>query len=53
MECYQRFLNYIKYDTTSDPTSNTNPSTYNQILFAEFLKKEMESIGLVDIILSR
>lgn len=50
MNCYKRFLNYIKWDTTSDPNSNTHPSTTSQLEFGKTLKREMEELGLIDVI---
>ena len=44
-----RFLKYVKFDTQSDETSSTRPSTEKQIIFIKELKKELEELGLVDI----
>lgn len=49
MKCVNKFLKYIKWDTTSNPESGTHPSTHSQIEFAEFLKTEMEKVGLTDV----
>lgn len=49
MTCVNKFLKYIKWDTTSNPESGTHPSTYSQIEFAKFLKTEMEKVGLTDV----
>ncbi len=44
-----RFLRYVKFETTSDENSNTVPSTKNQLEFAKILGGELEEIGLKDI----
>lgn len=45
-----RFLTYVKFDTRSDETSQTTPSTQSQVDFAlTILKPEMEKIGLQDV----
>ncbi|KAE9636916.1 peptidase T [Defluviitalea raffinosedens] len=45
----ERFIKYVKYPTTSDESSNTCPSTENQIAFGKMLAEECKSIGLKDI----
>jgi len=42
----ERFLKYIAYDTGSDRTSNTFPSTAKQKVFAEVLVQELKDIGV-------
>jgi tripeptide aminopeptidase len=49
MNIIERFLNYTKYDTQSAEDSQTVPSTPKQLVFAEYLKKELESEGLSDV----
>lgn len=44
-----RFLKYVSFDTQSSESSDTTPSTNKQMLFAEFLRDELESIGLKDV----
>jgi tripeptide aminopeptidase len=44
-----RFLNYVKIDTQSDPNSKTTPSTEKQWLFAEELVEELEELGLEEV----
>ncbi len=44
-----RFIRYIQIDTQSDFQSESSPSTAKQLVLAEILKKEMESLGLVDV----
>lgn len=45
-----RFLRYVKTETRSDATSKTTPSTKTQVAFAHELKKELEDLGLTDVI---
>ncbi len=49
MNVKERFLQYISVDTTSDPYSESFPSTRSQLEFAASLKKEMKDLGLTDI----
>ena len=49
MDITERFLNYTKFDTQSAEDSQTVPSTSKQLLFAEYLKKELEHEGLDDV----
>lgn len=49
MDITERFLNYTKFDTQSAENSDCVPSTPKQLLFAEYLKKELESEGLSDV----
>ena len=49
MEIAERFINYTRFDTQSDDSSETVPSTPKQLVFAEYLKKEMEKEGLSDV----
>ena len=51
MTVIERFLNYVKFDTQSDENTNVTPSTEKQRVFAEYLKKELEELGLEDIYL--
>ena len=49
MDITERFLNYTKFDTQSSEESETTPSTSKQLLFADYLKKELEREGLDDV----
>jgi len=49
MDITTRFLNYTKFDTQSSEDSESVPSTSKQLLFAEYLKKELEHEGLDDV----
>jgi tripeptide aminopeptidase len=44
-----RFLNYVKFETTSDENSTSVPSTKNQKEFAKTLVKELKEIGLKEV----
>jgi len=44
-----RFLNYVKIETTSDETSSTVPSTITQLEFARYLANELKGLGLKDV----
>jgi tripeptide aminopeptidase len=45
----ERFIRYAKEYTTSDPESNTYPSTERQITFMKKLEQELKEIGLQDV----
>ena len=47
MSVIDRFLSYVAFDTTSNETSGTVPSTPNQKVLGEFLVKELAALGLV------
>ena len=49
MHITERFLNYTKFDTQSAEDSQSVPSTAKQLVFAEYLKKELEAEGLSDV----
>ena len=49
MNLTERFLNYTKFDTQSAEDADCVPSTPKQLLFAEYLKKELEDEGLSDV----
>ena len=48
MRAYERFLNYISFDTQSDEKSTTFPSTAKQLRLAEHLRDELKAIGAED-----
>ena len=53
MALLDRFLKYVKIDTMSDDKNDFNtPSTQKQFDLAYVLKKELEELGLKDIILN-
>jgi tripeptide aminopeptidase len=43
-----RFLRYVQYDTQSDETSDTYPSTSKQLVLLKNLADELRSVGLTD-----
>lgn len=49
MDLVDRFLSYTKFDTQSSEDSDSVPSTPKQLIFARYLKEELESIGLDDV----
>ena len=49
MRAYERFLQYVKVHTTSDPTSPTHPTTLRQFDLANKLAEEMKALGLSDV----
>lgn len=49
MKVHERFLNYVKFDTTSDEESFTTPSTPGQIELAKYLVEELKDIGLSNV----
>lgn len=49
MNITERFLNYTKFDTQSAEDSESVPSTSKQLVFAEYLKKELEDEGFADV----
>ena len=51
MNVTDRFLRYVKFDTQSDEQTNLTPSTPGQMVFAEYLKEELEALGLTEITL--
>ncbi len=49
MTVTDRFLEYVKFDTQSDEQTNMTPSTPGQMVFAKYLKEQLESMGLEEI----
>lgn len=50
MDITERFLNYTRFDTQSSEESDSGvPSTSKQLVFAEYLKKELEDEGFSDV----
>lgn len=49
MTVTDRFLSYVAFDTQSDEETNMTPSTPGQMVFAKFLKGELEKMGLEEI----
>ena len=51
MALVERFLKYVSFDTKSSEETEVTPSTPGQMVFAKYLKEELESLGLEDITL--
>ena len=51
MELTERFLDYVSFDTQSSETSDTTPSTPKQLVFADHLRQQLDSLGFDDVCL--
>ena len=51
MTVTERFLDYVKINSQSDPTTGVTPSTHIQYDFAQYLKGKVEEMGLEEITL--
>lgn len=51
MDLIERFLSYVKVETTSDENTAVTPSTPGQMAFAKQLFTELQNIGLSDVVL--
>lgn len=49
MNILDRFLKYVTFDTQSDELTNMTPSTPGQMIFAQYLRDELEGMHLKDI----
>lgn len=49
MTLVERFLKYVSFDTQSNEETNVTPSTEGQMVFARYLKEELEELGLEEI----
>ena len=49
MTLSERFIRYTRFDTQSDETSTTTPSTPGQLTFARYLRDELLNEGLSDV----
>ena len=49
MNITERFLNYTTFDTQSAEESQSVPSTLKQLVFARYLKEELEREGLQEV----
>ena len=45
----ERFLRYVRYDTQSDESSDTYPSTATQLVLLRELARELEALGAADV----
>lgn len=53
MNITDRFLKYVSFCTTSDEETNMTPSTPGQMEFAEYLKNELQTIGMQEVTLDK
>jgi tripeptide aminopeptidase len=51
-ELEERFLRYVKIDTTADPASSTSPSSRVQLDLLNLLVDELKQIGARDVVLT-
>ncbi len=51
MTLVERFLKYVSFDTQSSEETGVTPSTPGQMVFARYLKEELEALGLEDVTL--
>ena len=51
MTLVERFLKYVSFDTQSSEETGVTPSTPGQMVFARYLKEELESLGLEEVTL--
>ena len=49
MDIVERFLKYVSFDTQSAEDTGKTPSTDKQLKLAEYLKAELEGIGLTEV----
>ncbi len=52
MKATERFINYVKINTTSDSASDTSPSTYIQFDLANKLAEEMKNLAMSNVSVS-
>jgi len=48
----ERFLEYVKFDTQSNDSTGTHPSTPGQLVFAQHLAEEMRKAGIKNVTVS-
>ena len=51
MTLVERFLKYVSFDTQSSEETGVTPSTPGQMVFAKYLKEELETLGLQEVTL--
>jgi len=49
MDIVERFLKYVSFDTQSAEDAPCTPSTPKQLRLAEYLKQELETLGLTEV----
>jgi tripeptide aminopeptidase len=45
----ERFIKYVKFNTTSKDSADSYPSTSCQLVLAESLTEELKALGLSDV----
>ena len=54
MELVERFLRYVSFDTQSSEENEAQcPSTEKQLALAEYLRNELQAIGLTEVELDK
>lgn len=53
MTLLERFLKYVSFDTQSDESSETFPSTEKQKVLLQALKEEMEVLGMTEVTMDK
>ena len=53
MDLKERFLKYVSFDTQSDESSTSFPSTDKQLVLLRHLKEELETIGLKEVTMDK
>ena len=48
MTVTERFLKYVTFETTSDESSDTVPSTATQLVLADYLVEELRGAAVAD-----
>ena len=51
-KCVERFLEYVKWETTSDPNSGLHPSNEKMFEFAKKLALDMKELNLENVIVT-
>ena len=49
MDIVERFIGYTKIDTTSSETTNTVPSSKNQLILAKILKDQLLQLNMKNV----
>lgn len=49
MDIVERFLKYVSFDTQSAENQETTPSTAKQLKLAEYLRDELQGIGMTEV----
>ena len=53
MDLKERFLKYVSFDTQSDESSTSFPSTDKQLVLLRHLKEELETLGLTEVTMDK